>query len=290
MVPGRSVGSALWAVCRWVGAEGRPRFQQVSAGTVDSFLMSEAGSLLLYRQPESLGASRDLDLAIELLRGTRRYAQDPHDPLATGPILRIYQPLPTVAFGQRDQKLPGFRRAVEACADNGFAPLVRRAGGRAAAYHGGSLVIDHIEPDPDPIRESQDRFRAFGALFVEALQRCGVDALLGPIPAEYCYGEHSVHAVMPGEPDVRIKLVGTAQRQVGSGWLFSTSVVVEDGAPIRRVLTEAYDALGLEWDPLTAGAAADLLPGLTISEVEQAVVDTYRRHWELRPGTPGPLG
>ena len=251
--------------------------------------MGEAGSLLLYRQPESFGAARDLDLAIELLRGTQRYAQDAGDPMGTGPMLRIYQPQPTLAFGQRDQKLPGFRRASEACADAGFTPLVRRAGGRAAAYHRGSLVIDHIEPHPDPIRESQDRFRAFGELFVEALQSCGLDALLGPIPGEYCYGEHSVHAVMPGEPDVRIKLVGTAQRQVGSGWLFSSSVVVDGGAAIRRALTEAYSALDLEWDPLTAGAAADLLPGLTTAQVEEAVVETYRRHWELRPGVPALL-
>lgn len=289
MLPGRSVGGALWAVCRRAGAEGRPRFQQVSAGTVDSFLMSEAGLLLLYRQPESLGASRDLDLAIELLRGTRRYAQDPHDPLATGPMLRIYRPQPTVAFGQRDRKLPGFEAAAAACTELGFTPLVRRAGGRAAAYHSGSLVIDHIEPDPDPIRESQVRFRAFGELLGEALLRCGLDVQLGPIPYEYCYGEHSVHGVAPGQPDVRIKVIGTAQRQIGTGWLFSSSIVVESGAAIRRVLTEAYGAMGLEWDPLTAGAADDLLPGVTVEEVEAAVLEAYAQHWDLLPGTPGLL-
>ena len=51
--------------------------------------------------------------------------------------------------------MEGFDDAQQACWDLGFTPVVRRAGGRAAAYHHGSLVIDHIEPDPDPIRDSQ---------------------------------------------------------------------------------------------------------------------------------------
>lgn len=252
--------------------------------------MDDARSLLLYRQLESFGAERDLDLAIDLLQGTRHYAKDPDHPQATGPMLRIYRPQPTVAFGQRDRKLPGFQEAADACAALGFTPLVRRAGGRAAAYHPGALVIDHIEPEPDPIRESQARFRAFGELLGDALLRCGIDIQLGPIPHEYCYGEHSVHGVAFGEPDVRIKLVGTAQRQIGTGWLFSSSVIVESGAAIRRVLTEAYGAMGIEWDPLTAGAADDLLSGLTVDDVEEAVLETYRQYWSLTEGTPRLLG
>ena len=229
--------------------------------------------LLVYRQRESLGAEQDLDLALELLAGTRTGR--------TQPMLRIYRPERTVAFGQRDARLPGFDDARQACRNLGFEPLIRRAGGRAAAYHPGSLVIDHIEPDPDPIRESQARFQAFGELFTEALTRAGVCARLGPIPHEYCYGDHSVHGVHPSEQDVRIKLVGTAQRQIATGWLFSSSIVVEDGAAIRRVLSEAYSAMELEWDPLTGGAANDLVPGVTVEQVEQAVLEVYGNRWEL---------
>ena len=229
--------------------------------------------LLVYRQRESLGAEQDLDLALELLAGTRTGR--------TQPMLRIYRPERTVAFGQRDARLPGFDAARQACRDLGFEPLIRRAGGRAAAYHPGSLVIDHIEPDPDPLRESQARFQAFGELFTEALTRAGVCARLGPIPDEYCYGDHSVHGVHPSEQDVRIKLVGTAQRQIATGWLFSSSIVVEDGAAIRRVLSEAYSAMELEWDPLTGGAANDLVPGVTVEQVEQAVLEVYGNRWEL---------
>lgn len=244
--------------------------------------MSSAQQVLtLYRPAASLGAAEDLQAALQLLEGTRRYAVDPADPLATGPMLRIYRPQPTVAFGQRDRRLSGFAAAEQASRRLGFTPVVRRAGGRAAAYHRGSLVIDHIEPDPDPIRESQARFAAFAELYADALRTVGVDAAVGPIPGEYCAGDHSVHAVLPGQPDVRIKLVGTAQRQIATGWLFSSSIVVEDGRPIRRVLSEVYEALQMPWDPLTAGAAEDLAPGVTADAVEQAVIEQYSRYWQL---------
>lgn len=248
--------------------------------------MGDAGELLVYRQPRSFGAAHDLETAVKLLKGTRLFGADPEDPAGTPPMLRIYRPRPTVAFGQRDARLPGYGDAAHAARRLGFEPLIRRAGGRAAAYHAGCLVVDHIEPDPDPIRESRDRFTTFGELLKQALLRCGVDARLGPVPHEYCYGEHSVHGVAEGRSDERIKLIGTAQRQIAAGWLFSSSIVVEGGGSVRRVLSETYAAMGLEWDPLTAGAAADLVPWLTVDHVEAAVLEIYAQHWSLREGTP----
>lgn len=248
--------------------------------------MGEAGHLLVYRQTESFGVADDLDTAIALLQQTRSTLQNPGDSAGTPPMLRIYRPQPTVAFGQRDTRLAGYDDAEAVSRALGFEPLVRRAGGRAAAYHRGSLVVDHIEPDPDPIRESQARFSAFGELLCEVLRHCGIHARLGPIPHEYCYGDHSVHGVAEDEPDVRLKLVGTAQRQIATGWLFSSSIIVEDGASIRRVLSETYSAMDLEWDPLTAGAAEDLSPGVSVDDVEQAVLEVYRQYWTLTEGTP----
>ena len=256
---------------------------------LDFLLMRAAGELLVYRQGESRGAAGDLNLAVDLLNGTRRYAVDPADPEAVGPMIRIYRPQPTVAFGQRDSRLEGFDAAQQACRDLGFTPVVRRAGGRAAAYHRGSLVIDHIEPDADPIRQSQTRFWRFGELFAAALAAAGVEAQVGPIPGEYCYGEHSVHGIDPQQRDVRIKLIGTAQRQIATGWLFSSSIIIEDGAPIRRVLLDSYAAMGLAWDPLSAGAAEGLNPAVTVETVEQAILDTYAQHWRLSFGTPAVL-
>ncbi|WP_396954326.1 biotin/lipoate A/B protein ligase family protein [Nesterenkonia sp. CL21] len=234
--------------------------------------------LQLHRLAESQGAGADLAGAISLLQRTRSGG--------TAPMLRIYRPRPTVAFGQRDQRLPGFDAASEACRRLGFEPLVRRAGGRAAAYHPGCLVVDHIEPDDDPIVESQDRFAAFGELLTAALTACGLEARLGEIPGEYCAGRESVHAVGRGDSgpwaaDRRVKVIGTAQRVIATGWLFSSVIVVEGGAEVRRVLGEVYAHLGIPWDPLTAGSADELLPGLTVDAVEEAVLDAYRRHWTL---------
>lgn len=241
----------------------------------------DSGTLTVVRQDVSLGAARDLEFGLELLARARNGS--------IGPTLRLYRPAPTVAFGQRDTRLPGFGAAARACRDNGFEPLVRRAGGRAAAYHQGTLVVDHIEPDGDAIAGSKSRFGYFGELFADALRMVGVNAAVGEIPGEYCPGEFSVHGTAATDGS-RIKLVGTAQRVVAGGWLFSSVIVVEDSAPIRKVLTDSYAALGLDWDPATAGAADDLVPGLTVEAVTDALLETYAGHATLASAPFGGLG
>jgi octanoyl-[GcvH]:protein N-octanoyltransferase len=232
-----------------------------------------ARTLTIVRQQESLGAAADLDFALELLRKVKAGQ--------TGPTLRLYRPSPTVAFGQRDTHLPGFEAAARACREQGFEPLVRKAGGRAAAYHEGTLVIDHIEPHADAIAGAKARFSFFGDLLAEALRSAGVDAAVGEIPGEYCPGEFSVHGQDPAAPGRQIKLVGTAQRVVSGGWLFSSVIVVENSAPIRAVLEASYAALGLDWDPATAGAVNDLAPQLDVDAIETAVIGAYAGYASL---------
>jgi octanoyl-[GcvH]:protein N-octanoyltransferase len=232
-----------------------------------------ARTLTIVRQQESLGAAADLDFALDLLRKVKAGQ--------AGPTLRLYRPAPTVAFGQRDTHLPGFEAAARACREQGFEPLVRKAGGRAAAYHEGTLVIDHVEPEADAIAGAKARFSFFGELLAEALRSAGVDAAVGEIPGEYCPGEFSVHGRRPELPSRRVKLVGTAQRVVAGGWLFSSVIVVENSAPIRAVLEASYAALGLDWDPATAGAVNDLVPHLGVDAVESAVLETYARYARL---------
>ncbi len=239
-------------------------------------------TLTVVRQEASLGAARDLEFGLELL--ARAKTGD------IGPTLRLYRPAPTVAFGQRDTRLPGFDAAMQACRDNGFEPLVRRAGGRAAAYHQGTLVVDHIEPERDAVAGSKARFSHFGELFAAALRRAGVQAAVGEIPGEYCPGEYSVHGTDPVDETRKVKLVGTAQRVVAGGWLFSSVIVVENSAPIRRVLTDSYAALGLAWDPATAGAADDLVPGVDVDAVEAALLATYAGHATLAEAPFSSLG
>ncbi|WP_372463730.1 lipoate--protein ligase family protein [Arthrobacter hankyongi] len=225
------------------------------------------GPLLWTRQPASFGAAADLDYGLDMLAAAKQGRLQR--------TMRLYRPAPTVAFGQRDANLPGFANAVERCRALGFEPLVRKAGGRAAAYHEGCLVLDHVEPQADAIMGAKSRFARFGLLLAGALREAGLKAGVGEIPGEYCPGEFSVHGVHPEDPGHKVKLVGTAQRVVAGAWLFSSVIVVQDSAPLRRVLTESYAALGLDWDPATAGAADDLVPSLDVDAVEAAVRRAY---------------
>lgn len=206
-----------------------------------------------------------------------------------GGTLRLYRPRPTLAFGQRDTRLAGFEAARDAARAHGFEPVVRKAGGRAAAYHEGTLIVDHIEPAREAMVGHRHRFEVFGALYAGVLQTLGVDARVGEIPGEYCPGEYSVHGVPVGyvagggidgpagtTAAGRLKLVGTAQRVVAGAWLFSSVFVVSDAQPVRAVLTDVYGALELPFDPATAGAADDLVPGLTVNAVETALLAMYR--------------
>ncbi|MDO5753859.1 lipoate--protein ligase family protein [Arthrobacter sp.] len=229
-----------------------------------------APRLEVHKQLVNQGAEADLNHALDLLAEVKAGRQNA--------MLRLYRPEPTVAFGQRDTRLPGFAAAEQVSRNNGFVPAVRRAGGRAAAYHRGTLIVDHIQPQDDAIVGAKARFGFFGDLFAQALQSLGLEAGVGEIPGEYCPGEYSVYG---RNAVASIKLVGTAQRVVSGAWLFSSVIVVENSAPIRQVLMDSYAALGLDWDPSTAGAAEDLLPGLTVEDVESAILAAYTQHTRL---------
>ncbi|WP_240689525.1 lipoate--protein ligase family protein [Brevibacterium sp. S111] len=199
-----------------------------------------------------------------------------------GATLRMYRPQPTLAFGARDRFLPGFTTAIEAARDHGFTPVLRSLGGRAAAYHPGSLVIDHIEPSDSFITNTNARFTGFGLDYVEVLRGIGVDARLGEIPGEYCPGEHSVNVAG------RIKAIGTAQRVVSGAWLFSSSVVVEDPDPIRAVLTDVEAALGIDWDPTTGGSISEIHPEVTVDAVAEEFASYYAHADAHTPESPTP--
>ena len=198
-----------------------------------------------------------------------------------GGVLRLYRPHPTVAFGRRDSFLPGFAQAAAAAQRLGFTPVIRGAGGRAAAYDGGCLVIDEIVPEADSTIGIQARFSYEAELQAQALRSLGVDARVGEVPGEYCPGEFSVNA------RGRVKLIGAAQRIVRGAWLLSSVVVVEDAPGLRAVLEDIYAALGLDWDPATAGGVADEAPGVDVEGVREALLAGYDRRYELSPATLG---
>ncbi len=215
-------------------------------------------------------------------------ARDPLVDVALGPALlarvaadggperlRLYRPEPTLAFSGRDCASPGIGAAADAARLAGFAPARRGPGGRAAAYHRGALCLDHVAADPLGPGDIRSRFTDFGELLVGALRSVGVDARLGPVPGEYCPGEFSIN-------DGRgHKLVGTAQRLVRGGWLFGTVILVTGAASVRSVLVEVYRALGLDWDPATVGAVQDSVSGVSVADVQRAVLEAYARRWDL---------
>lgn len=185
---------------------------------------------------------------------------------AHGSVLRLYRPVPTVAFGRREVHRPGYPDAVDAARAHGFEPVVRNAGGQAVAYGAGSLVVELLAPDPAPVAGLHDRFTAFAGALVRALRPLGVDAATGRLDGEYCPGDHSVVAA-------GLKLAGTAQRMVARAWLCSASIVVTGADPLRAVLVDVNRHLEFDWRPTTLGAVTDLAPQVTLPEVEAAVVD-----------------
>lgn len=229
---------------------------------------------LLHESPSGDPAA-DLERGIELLREVAQGKR--------GPLLRIYRPAPTVAFGQRDTRAPGYEAAAQASRDTGFAPLIRKAGGRAMAYHPGSWVIDHIQPEKDAMLTHQHRFEHFANLFVEVFTRLGVPAAVGELPGEYCPGKYSVHGIATGEGRFekgrKVKLVGTAQRVVQGAWLFSSAVVLEDTEPIAAVTESVYKAMDLELDPRSIGSAQDLVAAhVTHERFIDALLEVWDEH------------
>jgi octanoyl-[GcvH]:protein N-octanoyltransferase len=58
-------------------------------------------------------------------------------------------------------------------------------------------------------------------------------------------------------------------------------LVVGDSARVRGVLVPVYQALGLDWNPSTAGSVADELPGVTMDDAERALVEELEALYEI---------
>ena len=71
--------------------------------------MSPAPRLRWAVQERTLGAADDLDWAMDELAVFRAAAAEGR---ALDDLIRVYVPEPTVAFGQRDARLPGFAAAA----------------------------------------------------------------------------------------------------------------------------------------------------------------------------------
>jgi octanoyl-[GcvH]:protein N-octanoyltransferase len=189
---------------------------------------------------------------------------------------RISRPGRVVAFGRQDTVSPGYRDAVRAARAAGFEAVERLAGGRAAVYTAGALSFSRAAPDRDPTPRTRARFEEISDIVRGALARLGVDARVGEVPGEYCPGEFSVSA------GGRAKLAGIGQRLISGGAHVGAVIVVTGSEEVRSVLVPVYAALGLDWEPATAGSIEDEVPGVTLEEAEAALVAELEERFELR--------
>jgi octanoyl-[GcvH]:protein N-octanoyltransferase len=199
--------------------------------------------------------------------------------------LRLARTGPAVAFGRRDTVSPAYGEASSVAAELGHPGIERLSGGRATAYVGETLVLGVTLPDREAARHTLQRFDWVSGVVVSALDRLGLDASVGRLPGEYCPGDHSI--ILAGER----KVAGLGQRMIAGAAHVGVVLTVSGGDRLREVLDPVYRALGLEWNPATAGALAEGQAGLGPESVEEALIEAFGQEVELleRDLDPGTL-
>jgi octanoyl-[GcvH]:protein N-octanoyltransferase len=189
--------------------------------------------------------------------------------------LRLFVPGPTAAFGRMDALRPGFAQAERIAAQYGYVSVVREAGGHAAAYDGGSVVVEVFRTRGADMGGLEERFADLTELLTDALGDLEIPVDLGELPGEYCPGRFSLH--LPGGP----KVAGVAQRIVRGATLTAAILTVAGGDRLREVIAPVYAALGESVDPAAAGALTDHHPAISVTQVTEALRDQARRRYRL---------
>lgn len=192
------------------------------------------------------------------------------------PVLRVHRPGRILAFGRADRNAPGYPEAVAEARSAGFTPVERLAGGRAAVFHESTLAVSFAVPADEPKLGIRERFEAVAGGTVNALRSLGADAAIGELPGEYCPGAYSVHL------DGRLKVAGFGQRLVKGAAHTGGVVVVGRSDLVRTALVPVYRALGLHWDPRTAGALDDRV-AVDLDTVEAALISEFTRESSPQP-------
>lgn len=183
-----------------------------------------------------------------------------------GETFRLFTPGRVVAFGRQDVVSAGYRRAVQACGDQGFGATERLAGGRAAVFHEGTLAFTWAIPTADPLPGIKARFDSIDKMITRALQGLGCDARVGEVPGEYCPGRYSVN--LGG----RFKVMGVGQR-LRRGVAHLGGVLVVSGRElINRVLVPVYRELDIQWNPAATGSLRCAISDITPAQVAEALI------------------
>jgi octanoyl-[GcvH]:protein N-octanoyltransferase len=193
--------------------------------------------------------------------------------------LRLFVPGRAVVFGRQDRSRPDFDRAVAAAAREGFAPVMRLAGGRAAVFHEGTVAIALTTPESRPRETIIGRFELVAAAVAAAIGTFGVDARVGEVTGEYCPGGYSVNA------GGRRKIAGLGQRLTRGAAHVGGVVVVEGSDLVVRALEPVYRHLGYDWDPLTTGAVTGHAPATTDAMIDALAAAIAAIGHDLIPDT-----
>jgi lipoate-protein ligase A len=174
-----------------------------------------------------------------------------------------------VAFSGLEQRLAGFQDAVGEALAFHFEPVVRPAGGRMVVLDEDWVVIDIITPERYLEVAHRDVYQQFGNTFVSILRDFGVDASMGAVDGEYCPGDYSINA------RGAVKLVGTAQRVRRGARLFSACIPFSVSSTVASLFERINSSLRLDWNPMTLGGLDNEVKGLTIEDLERALINHF---------------
>ena len=200
------------------------------------------------------------------------------------PTARVHRTGRSLAFGRMDRLAPGYRDALEIARAHGYEPVERMAGGRAAVFHEGTIAFSKATKEAALRTGTAPRFEEMADVVAGSLRRLGIDARVGEIEGEYCPGQWSVNWAG------RTKLAGVGQRVIAGGAHVGGVLVFRGADLIREVLIPVYEALGLDWDPETAGSIEDALgapppspdgPDPLLVEVKAAMRSELASRYEL---------
>jgi octanoyl-[GcvH]:protein N-octanoyltransferase len=177
---------------------------------------------------------------------------------------------------------PGFPSATDAAVRHGRTPIVRLAGGHAAAYDHGCLIIELVRPVKALVGGLDSRFQEMASLLRDATASAGVLLELGELPGEYCPGRFSLH--LPRGPRVG----GIAQCVIQGAALTTAVLVVRGGDGLRATISDVYKALDLPVRRDLAGAIADGHPDITINTIEGSVLESISHLLRVEPTTIAP--
>ena len=153
-------------------------------------------------------------------------------------------------------------------------PVVRLAGGRAAAFHEGTLAIAWASPARAPVAGTRVASNGSRGSSLEGPASLGVDARMGELPREYCPGAWSVNA------RGRTKLAGIGQRLIAGG-AHPGGVIVVGGSRLLREALVPITRAGARLGPGDRRQCRRRGAGVGLEAAEEAILAELEAEFAL---------